>query len=124
MPIPRTEKAVSDFLFRRLEKYGAIKWHKNKNHSFYLKFKDVRLGSIRIANHTGRSKYKYTYELFIDDKNILDQIADTLFCVVEKSKTIHGFNPDIYVIYAKSQNRYLAVKDYKEYKEYIYHKKN
>ena len=93
MDIKRKELYISDVLVESLKDYGAIKWHKNDNHSFYIKFRDVRLGSIRIANHKGRNKYHYTYEIYKDDKDIERKIDDTIHSIIEKSKSIKDFNP-------------------------------
>ena len=38
-------------------------WHKATTGSVYIRFKDVRMGSIRIGDHPGRDKLKYKFNL-------------------------------------------------------------
>lgn len=118
--VQQKEKCISDILVSRLAAYGAIMWHKNKYHSFYIKFKDVRLGSIRIANHDGREKYHYTYEVFRDDWNLEAKIEAIVDCVISKSKTLPGFDPKKFVVYDKINRCYKEVQNFKEYKEAIF----
>jgi hypothetical protein len=92
---------VRAFLFEKLEHLGAIKWsNSSARNSAYLKFKDTRLGSVRISNHEGRHEYNFTYEVrlienYTDDK-ILQEIIDS---VELKSKSLRGFNPKTYLVY-------------------------
>jgi hypothetical protein len=44
----------------------AYLWHKATTGSVYIRFKDNRLGSIRIGDHKGISKYKYKYNIRCD----------------------------------------------------------
>lgn len=115
----KNELVISNIIYEKLKGFGAIKWHKNKNHSFYIKFKDVRLGSIRIANHKGREKYNYTYELFVQDKDLDRKIHDVIESVKTKSKSISGFCGQRFIIWDKEKRQYTKVKDFKEYKESI-----
>jgi len=110
---------VSKYLLERLENYGSIKWHLSRHGSKYIKFRDVRLGSIRIADHNGRKKYNYTYEIFMDDENI-KQSADVIInSVIQKSQILSNFNPYNYVVYSKSQSKYITVETFEEYKNAI-----
>ena len=120
--IYKKELYISDILISALEKYGAIKWHKNKNHSFYIKFKDVRLGSIRIANHKGRERYNYTYEIYTNDVDIDEKINNIVNSIINKTKTIYNFNSDKYIIFDKKDRKYKEVKTLQEYKNYIFNK--
>lgn len=113
------EKEISNTLYTALKDYGAIKWHKTNGHSFYIKFKDVRLGSIRISNHQGRHWYSYTYEINVHDKDIHAKICDIVRSVIAKSKTLYGYNPEAYFVWCKETNKYKIVKTFKEYKESI-----
>ena len=122
MDIKRKELYISDVLVESLKDYGAIKWHKNDNHSFYIKFRDVRLGSIRIANHKGRNKYHYTYEIYKDDKDIERKIDDTIHSIIEKSKSIKDFNPTEYIVFDKDNHTYKKVKSFEDYKKHIWSK--
>lgn len=45
---------------------GCYIWHKATTGSVYIRFDDNRIGSIRIADHEGRSRLKYKYNLMID----------------------------------------------------------
>ena len=110
---------ISDILFERLKDYGAIKWHKNDNHSFYLKFKDCRLGSIRIANHRGRERYHYTYEIFKNDKDVMRKIEDTIQSVIRKSETLSDFDPNKFLVFDVGTRQYKEVPDYRSYKDAV-----
>lgn len=116
------EIQISDILIIRLKDYGIIKWHKNDNHSFYLKFRDVRLGSIRIANHKGRERYHYTYEIFNSDKDIHRKIEDICESIKNKSSTLNNFNPEKWIVWDKEKRGYKEVKNYQEYKDSIWSK--
>lgn len=120
--IRRKELFLSDVLFERLRDYGAIKWHKNQSHSFYIKFKDVRLGSIRIANHPGRDRYRYTYEIFISDEDIERKIDDIVQGVIEKSESIAGFDPNKYIVFDEASWQYKEVKSFDQYQKAIWKK--
>jgi hypothetical protein len=118
----KKELFLSDMLMRYLEEYGAIQWHKNKNHSFYIKFKDVRLGSIRIANHKGKEKYHYTYEIYTNDKDIERKIHDTIESIITKSKSIQDFDPKKYIVFDRDIWKYVEVSTYENYKQSIWKK--
>lgn len=117
--ICRTEKEISEILLRHLAPYGAIKWHKNRNHSFYIKFRDVRLGSIRIANHKGRQRYRYTYEIYRDDKNVDKKIKAVISSIQKKSETIPAFDAGKYVVYLQENRSYQEVPTFTDYKNHI-----
>lgn len=110
---------ISNILVSRLESLGAIKWHKNANHSFYIKFRDVRLGSIRIANHRGRERYHYTYEIFVSDKDIETKIEEIVEGVTMKAKFIRGFDPEKYIVFDREDRQYIEVDDFTEYRNRI-----
>lgn len=114
------EKQISESLYRWLEPYGIIKWHKNSSHSFYLKFKDVRLGSIRIANHKGRERYHYTYEIFVKDKDVESRMEEIIQAVQRKSEKIANFDPEKYVVWDTEQRIYKEVPDFKSYQSVIF----
>lgn len=118
------EKEISDYFVRWLEPYGIIKWHKNSNHSFYLKFKDARLGSIRIANHKGRDRYNYTYEVYRNEKNLEEKMKSIVDAIAEKSATLSDFDPDKYVVWDKKRGGFKAVENYKQYKLEVFGKGN
>lgn len=114
---------ISNILVERLHSLGAIKWHKNKNHSFYIKFKDVRLGSIRIANHRGREQYHYTFEIFVSDKDLEQKIEEIVESVKMKAKRITGFDSEKYIVFDTEARQYIEVDNFEEYKNYILKRK-
>jgi hypothetical protein len=68
-----------EYLLNNLRHLGAIKWHSNTT-SFYIKFRDIRIGSVRLSNHNSRERYNYTYE-YKSDKDyfeieVLDEMID------------------------------------------------
>ena len=90
-------------LLKELKSYGIIDWHKSLHDSRYIKFRDCRLGSIRIANHPGRQKYNYTYEISTDDENIEDNplpedskytVADMRYDLLYSTGTL-SFSEDV-----------------------------
>lgn len=116
------EKTISEYIFERLRDFGAIKWHKNKNHSFYIKFKDVRLGSIRISNHQGREQYRYTYEIFKSERDVERKMEDVIASIISKSKEIYNFNPEKYIVFDKENRCYIEVENFQQYKDHIHGK--
>jgi len=121
--IKNVELYISNVLVESLKNYGSIKWHKNSNHSFYIKFRDVRLGSIRIANHRGRDRYHYTYEIFKSDKDIERKIDDIVNAVIDKSQRIYNFDPEKYIVFDIKERKYKEVNGFREYKEAILNKR-
>ena len=47
---------------------GSYIWHEATTGSVYIRFDDNRMNSIRIADHTGRNKLKYKYNIRTDLK--------------------------------------------------------
>lgn len=115
---------ISNILASRLSSLGAIKWHKNKNHSFYIKFKDVRLGSIRIANHRGREQYNYTYEVFVTDSDVERRIEEIVEGVTRKAKSIPDFDAEKYIVFSRESKQYIEVDSFEEYKDIILKRKS
>ena len=63
----KTESISNDVLSALIEQgVECYIWHKATTGSIYIRFKDVRVGSIRIADHKGRSKLKYKYNLMTE----------------------------------------------------------
>lgn len=110
---------ISNALFNTLKEYGAIKWHKSKHGSFYIKFRDVRLGSIRIADHKGRDRYSYTYEIFTDEEDCIKKSSIILNSIVNKSFEIKDFDPNVFIVYSSKQNGYIKLDTFQEYKNHI-----
>ena len=115
-------KKVNDAFMSVLKQYGALEWHKSKYNSYYIKFKDTRLGSIRIADHDGRKKYSYTYQVFTQNKT-KDELRIEIETIIEKiiikSKMIDNFNPNIYIVYNSNTNQYITLKTREDYKNHI-----
>lgn len=118
------ELQISEYIFKELQTFGAIKWHKNKNHSFYIKFRDVRLGSIRIANHKGRSKYRYTYEVYKNDPKLKDVISSIIGSIKKKASSIKDFDPKKYIVYDVEKRSYTNIESFETYKNIILKKQN
>lgn len=115
-------KKVNDAFMSVLKPYGALEWHKSKYDSYYIKFKDTRLGSIRIADHNGRKKYSYTYQVFTQNKTkdeLRIEIENIIEKIIIKSKIIKDFNPNIYIVYNSNTNQYITLKTIEDYKNYI-----
>ena len=115
-------KKVNDAFMSVLKQYGALEWHKSKYDSYYIKFKDTRLGSIRIADHNGRKKYSYTYQVFTQNKTkdeLRTEIENIIEKIIIKSKIIDNFNPNIYIVYNSNTNQYITLKTRKDYKNHI-----
>ena len=115
-------KKVNDAFMSVLKQYGALEWHKSKYNSFYIKFKDTRLGSIRIADHDGRKKYSYTYQVFTQNKTkdeLRTEIENIIEKIIIKSKIIDNFNPNIYIVYNSNTNQYITLKTREDYKNHI-----
>ena len=49
-----------------LKPFGVYVYHQAKTGSTYLKFSEPGMGSIRVADHTGREKYHYRYNVRLD----------------------------------------------------------
>lgn len=115
-------KKVNDAFMSVLKPYGALEWHKSKYNSYYIKFKDTRLGSIRIADHDGRKKYSYTYQVFTQNK-IKDELRIEIETIIEKiiikSKMIKNFDPHKYIVYDTKINQYIRLNKKKEYYDNI-----
>ena len=90
-----------EYLLNNLRHLGSIKWHSNTT-SFYIKFRDIRIGSVRLSKHNSREKYNYTYECKSDkdyfEIEVLDEMIDKIH---RKVLDLPNFNPNNYVIYQK-----------------------
>jgi transcription initiation factor IIE alpha subunit len=111
-------REIRDALFKRLKHLGAIKWHNNRD-SYYIKFKDVRVGSIRISKHTGRQRYSYTWQIDIND-DAPYKIKEIEHQVTQKIETILDFDPNKYMVWDRG---FKEVNSFEEYKDYILNKR-
>ena len=104
------------FLYDNLKHLGAIKWHNNRV-SYYMKFKDCRIGSIRISNHNQRNKYNYTFTIDKQDSMFsceeLEKLIDNIHNKVLKLK---DFNPSVCLVY--KNGKYTKIKD-NEFRKFI-----
>ena len=117
-----TIKETANYLLANLKSIGAIKWHTSTYGSKYIKFKDVRLGSIRISDHKGRTQYNYTYEL--TDISTTEEIDNVIQLIKAKSRILSNFNPENFIVYSKTQQRYIQLKSLNEYKDHVLNAKN
>lgn len=115
-------KKVNDAFMSVLKQYGALEWHKSKHNSYYIKFKDTRLGSIRIADHNGRKKYSYTYQVFTQNRTkdeIRTEIENIIEKIIIKSKTIKDFNSKDFIVYDSKIKQYIKIKNEQDYINHI-----
>ena len=57
---------IATKLVKKLSKHGAWVYHKAATGSIYIKFGDPKLCSLRIADHNGRERYRYKWNLMLD----------------------------------------------------------
>lgn len=62
---PAIESLVAQLLVR-LRPLGVYVYHRAKFGSVYLKFAEAGIGSVRVADHCGRAKYNYRFNLRLD----------------------------------------------------------
>jgi hypothetical protein len=120
-------KKVNDAFMSILEPYGALEWHRSKHNSYYIKFKDTRLGSIRIADHDGRKKYSYTHKVFTKDKTkeeLKNKIETIIEKIIIKSKMIKDFNPNVYIVYDEKLKQYIKLENKQDYISHILKRNN
>ena len=113
---------IFEQLMKELKPLGAIKWHTSKTNSIYIKFKDVRLGSIRISDHKGRKQYNYTYEL--NENSTKSNILAVIGSIKAKSRILSNFNPENFIVYSKTQQMYIQLKSLNEYKNHVLNTKD
>jgi hypothetical protein len=65
-----TLEQVANNLIKELKAHdiGAYIWHKATTNSVYIRFDDVRMNSVRIADHNGRPKLRYMFNIRSDGK--------------------------------------------------------
>lgn len=67
---------VVDKVMEELEEFGPYIYHEATTGSTYMKFNTDSLRSLRISNHEGRKKYKYKWNLYINDDHFDRRISD------------------------------------------------
>lgn len=109
---------ISRLLKKALKPYGLIDWHTSSHGSQYFKFRDTRIGSIRIADHGKRQKYSYTWD--IDSCLITPDALDTIYNeILAKIITIRNFDPKVYLVYSKQHQAFIEAPDFDTYSKYI-----
>ena len=102
-------RRLTAYLLNTLKDKGIYLYHVSRYDSVYLKFKDERLGSIRIADHTGRTKYRYKWNLEIDGKT---RVAE------DRGVTRHYYNSrdvcDLADKLLKLPSTHQAIEDFKD----------
>jgi len=108
-------------LMTELKPYGALHWHTSQFRSAYIKFRDTRIGSIRISDHSGRQKYSYTWDLVEGecDQEKLDLVVAE---IKEKAGNINNFDPEKFVVFNKDEGQYITLDTRVEYDNYILRK--
>ena len=97
------------FLLKELKHLGAIKWHNNAT-SFYIKFKDCRIGSIRLSNHKSRKRYNYKFELINEKGNFdLIELEKLIDDIHKKVLNLKGFNHKKFIVY--KDKKYTEIKE-------------
>jgi len=118
-----TTGKVSKRLLKELKPFGAIDWHTSKNDSRYIKFRDCRIGSIRIADHDGRKSYKYKFN--IDTNKVTDLDREVMIMTLQIKTAIQfigDFNPENYIVYNNNYGGYVKLDNYEQYKEVVLNK--
>jgi hypothetical protein len=70
----KTQEVIK-IIKKELGSYLPYLWHEAKTGSMYIKFPHWGLGSIRIGDHKGLSKYPYRWEIRMDKNNCFDIIS-------------------------------------------------
>ena len=71
-----SHQEVKELILEELKDLQPYVYHSAmSSNSIYIKFKDARLGSLRISDHCGIKKYKYKWNLRSDQ--IEDFLLDT-----------------------------------------------
>lgn len=126
-PKKYTFKAVKALLLEALAEFYPFSWHTSKNKSEYIKFRNSKLGSIRIADHKSRDKYSYKYDINIEPDNqidIPDIIQEVYKAVKETALNKHLMDKELseYVVWANSKDEYITVGTQQEYEYYVFKK--
>ncbi len=112
-------KNISGIIYMNLKALGAIEWYSNSS-SYYIKFKDCRIGSIRISDHKSRERYSYKWDLDVNAMTMED-LRSVVNGVKAKAKFTNEFDPEKYICWL--DGKYQEVKDFEEYKKVIHNKK-
>ena len=116
-------KRLATRLINKLNKEGVdcYLWHAANTGSAYIRFKDCRIGSVRLGNHKGRSQYSYRWNIrsdfpighkkwhkindrwrfYIHTQNWLDIIP----LIVEQKEKVEQWGPSSYEYYIPKHKR-------------------
>lgn len=110
-------------LLKALRPYGAFLWYKSQHNSKYIKFKDIRVGSIRIANHPSKEKYTYKYDVLItsdrEQQDMEDDIDYVYHSIIDTINSLPWFDPTKYVVWDEYRRDWLELESEKEYREHV-----
>ena len=115
----------ADYLLNNLSCLGAFLWYKSqKTGSAYIKFKDARLGSIRVADHPSRERYSYKYDLTVP---LNQYMVDHVITSVQNhaNKLVNPtFEKNQYILYNKNSRTYEEkfFKSFEEFKKAFFNK--
>jgi len=59
-------KKIAVFIVNELSQHGGYVYHESSHGTIYIRFKEPLLGSIRISDHSGNQKYRYSYNIRFD----------------------------------------------------------
>lgn len=116
-----TIKNLKNQLLKALEPLCAFLWYEAKtSSSTYIKFRDSRLCSIRLADHKPRARYSYTYDIRINDLELEFKVKEMIYKIFAKAKDIDDFNPKLFIVYDRELQEYIEVNSEEEFKKYIF----
>lgn len=70
------QKEVANYLLKELKDYGIYLHYVSNNKSYYLRFRKKNLGIIRISNHSSNDNLVSKYDIYTDNKDIVEQILN------------------------------------------------
>ena len=121
------EERIARYVIDYMSDYGLILWHISKHGSVYLKFKDTRLGSIRIADHRSTKKYTYKYEINSTDRNsdIRTYVKSVIYYNVTNLilNRLEDFDKDKYIVYNRDLETYIELDTYEQFRNHILKKR-
>ncbi len=105
-----------NFFIEKLSSCGIFVWHKASNgKSTYLKFRDVRLGTIRISNHKCLEKYNYTTTFNYEEEGERE-LNEIVKKIKEKRSQISGFDKQKFIVKRRDGKGFEEVNTLREYR--------
>ena len=105
----------------KLANCGILIWHRSSSgKSTYLKFRDVRLGTIRISNHQCLEKYNYTTIFSYETEGIFE-LTEIIKKIKEKRNSIENFNKNKFIVKRRDGKGFEEVGTIREYRLVIMH---